>query len=471
MGILRNLLDGWANMVSPSQFEAWADAISDTVDSFVAGGSTAQVRYVSKGGNDATGNGSFTSPYLTIQAAITSITDESATKQYLVYVGPGIFTTPFVMVPWVFIEGESHDATIISPVQANWIGADFAGAAAMTTGIEHCTIGAPLAVNFAAVGSTGAGVFRMFDVSIDGTAVMSFTGATIANICELKDVSRVGAVGAITHTFANIQAWLADCFILSDNMVLTSNLTAILTMRISNVNGGLGTWTVNATGATALFQVLFLGTSIFNPEGGLVITGEFCSVRGGASLARSIVGPDANTTFDYNGTVAGVTKLVGGGFNLIHCVPTANRTYTFNNPSQQGTRVRIKNASPTFFIDVVFPPASITTGSPTYIAPGGYLDLFVGQAFTDIQPVTQAGTIQLVAGISPAIPADITANSRITATPKVFAGAAGVAAALQVDRVVGTRVGGGLFLVKSIALATGAVVVTDGGTYDWEVVN
>jgi len=89
-----------------------------------------------------------------------------------------------------------------------------------------------------------------------------------------------------------------------------------------------------------------------------------------------------------------------------------------------------------------------------------------------VQPYVQGGSNALTNGVSAAlIPADVTANSRITCDLKTFNGAAGIPSALAADRVVGTRAGGGGFKITSYALATGAPVATDQGTYDWSVNN
>lgn len=59
------------------------------------GGPTAsaqQVVYVSKGGSDGLGAGTITNPYLTVQFAVSSISDAATGKRYMVDVGPGAYT-------------------------------------------------------------------------------------------------------------------------------------------------------------------------------------------------------------------------------------------------------------------------------------------------------------------------------------------------------------------------------------------
>ena len=53
--------------------------------------SSVQGVYVAKSGNDTTGDGTIYRPYLTVQKALTSISDATTTKPYAVFVGPGIY--------------------------------------------------------------------------------------------------------------------------------------------------------------------------------------------------------------------------------------------------------------------------------------------------------------------------------------------------------------------------------------------
>lgn len=66
-----------------------------------------QTVHVSKDGSDSFGDGSLTSPYLTINNALSQITDETATKRYLILVHPGVYTeTPITMRPFIDLQSE-----------------------------------------------------------------------------------------------------------------------------------------------------------------------------------------------------------------------------------------------------------------------------------------------------------------------------------------------------------------------------
>lgn len=76
--------------------------------------------YVSKGGNDASGDGSIYRPYLTISKALTSITDASTTKRYQIIVGTGRFDeSDIVLKPWIWLIGAQRTATRITSASTN----------------------------------------------------------------------------------------------------------------------------------------------------------------------------------------------------------------------------------------------------------------------------------------------------------------------------------------------------------------
>ena len=63
--------------------------------------------YVSKGGSDATGDGTISRPFLTIAAGMTAIVDASTAKRYALNLGPGVYSDDFALKPNVWIVGQS----------------------------------------------------------------------------------------------------------------------------------------------------------------------------------------------------------------------------------------------------------------------------------------------------------------------------------------------------------------------------
>jgi hypothetical protein len=88
---------------------------------------------------------------------------------------------------------------------------------------------------------------------------------------------------------------------------------------------------------------------------------------------------------------------------------------------------------------------------------------------TDWIPLTMSGTTTLVNGVSPLIPAYVSATTRIVAGYTNLNGSAGIGtlAALTSDRVNGNP---GSFRIRSLS-PTGAVVATDQSTVEWHIAN
>jgi hypothetical protein len=93
------------------------------------------------------------------------------------------------------------------------------------------------------------------------------------------------------------------------------------------------------------------------------------------------------------------------------------------------------------------------------------VDAIMQAAVDALQKTEQRGTAVLVAGVSAAIAATITANSRIIVTPKDKGASAtiGRLEAPSADRVVGAP---GSFVVRSFT-AAGAAENADVSTFDW----
>lgn len=468
MGVLNDLIESSSHRISRvvnSQLMAWILAISTTVETLVSGtGVQAQTRYVDKGGNDVTGTGSFESPFLTIQRAITSITDATAAKTYSVEVGPGTYIDTFAISPFIYVKGVNQLACILNPTTANWITAGFA-AGAQDAGLSNFTLLTPFVCNFAAVGSTGAGTFMLSQILLGTGGTITAQGNNAANIFSTIDIAAKNAANATYLTLTQIAGVHSGTNLRSGNCVITSTDAYVVVVRAAEVFTG-GSLTVTWTGAnTANFLSVIAGRFLL--PGGLNITGAAASVTSLDVVFATM--PDADTSYSFGAAAVGATVVLPSrARTYIRAALTANRTIQFQGPVAAGTDVIVKNES-AFFISITY-SAGVSGAGTTFIPPFMQVRLWASNGVAwEVDSIVQSGTVVLVNGVSPAIPADITASASITVTPKIFNGAAGVAAALNADRVVGNKGAGGLFVVKSIAQATGAVVATDLGTYDWHV--
>ena len=429
----------------------------------------AQTRYVSKGGSDVAGDGSLAAPFATVEAANVSIADASAAKPYAVNVGPGIFTEVFTCRPFVSIVGTDKLATVLSPVQGQWLHAAFAGAAVIYGCISDCTIGTNFTANFAAVGNTGAAEFYLEDCCLATSVTINVTGNGVSagnrfHMQNCEDLLNPSLVAAVTHTFADLSVILSYWYTSGNNLVISN--ASNTTFTLSRLTGMClsGTFNVTNTGASTCGVLCSTTTQINAQFTTIVGTGARLT---GHVLELSLTAPDADTTFDFSTGTAAAVKLVSGGFNYMLANPTANRTFTWNNPALDGTRVRIKNIS-TNYIAMSGSNIGIVNGPcTTYLGPFDTLDMwFKSGTGWMITNLTQQFTVPLVNGVSAFVPCDLSVPNAIVATLRTWNGAAGVPAALSADRIGGFRASTGGFKISSINPATGAVVATDQGTYD-----
>ena len=127
------------------------------------------IRYVSKNGNDSTGDGSVNKPYLTITAAQNSITDASPTKRYGIIVSAGTYTEIgiFALKANVFIVGTTRDSVRIGATSFA-LASDFSGSADNRSGISQATILNNADFNWTTV-TSAAGKLYFNEVSFNGT--------------------------------------------------------------------------------------------------------------------------------------------------------------------------------------------------------------------------------------------------------------------------------------------------------------
>lgn len=444
------------------------------------GGENFAVRYVSKGGNDATGDGSFFNPFLTIQAALNSITDNAVGKPYVVYVGPGTFATSFTLKAFVVIEGAGPDSTTIAPAAANCLSADFAGAVSVTAGINHCNISTNLVADFSAIGNTGAA--KVFFEHLQLQGLLTLTGAALpaANYALLNDIcwTQFNAKATAISGMSNV-----DMFsVISQfgSLTISADDTAFRDLQGYNCFG-FGTLTITWTGAAAnannALDVVFDNSPQANTSGGggagqPTVTGLgaiYTCVNG-----IKFTSVAANAAIQFNrflgaGSVGVAGDVIGcdQGQNHVIVAAAGDITLILRKPTN-GTRVKLKNQTA---FNVVFDFQGLgTTGDPTYVGPFGYADMFFSSGTWMVQEQEQAGTGVLVNGVSALIPADISASSRPIAQASNLNGSAaiGVLVCLDADKVNGTKAGGGGFKVRSLTLA-GAAVAGDQSSFNWTV--
>jgi hypothetical protein len=425
----------------------------------------AQTRFVSKGGSDATGDGSIFNPFLTVAAALASITDASSAKPYQVNVGPGVFSEAFLYKPFCFVAGAGQLATTISNPNAQQLDASFSAAGTQDTGLSSATVGANLSCDFSAVASPGAGRFFLIDCVVD--ANLTFTGNNSTNRAIIQNSPALKA--GRTYTVTNIAAF-ASASSTQVTWIVNATSTISTFLFVDVITTAL---TINGTSGT---NTAFVIASSFTALASPVFTGDRCSFtcRNGTQ-GLNVAGAD--TQFVIGGTiVAGATHLQAGGkISLVAQGGAAPFTWTFSgNPGNafgNGSEVEIINNAPN---------AMTIAGlgaQPSVLDGGGTLARFVWNAgaWRTVQPHVATGLTTLVAGVSPFIAADLAGwsgvagrSAAITVTLVTPGGTLGKPAVLSADVTPVARSAGGQFRITSLTDA-GVTQVLDTSTYAFSV--
>ena len=330
-----------------------------------------QTKIVAKNGKDATGDGSLAKPFLTIQGAISSITDATSAKPYTVLVSAGVYTETFAIEPWFYVQGLSSQACYLNPTTANWISAAFA-AGTQDAGLSGFTLQRNLTVDFSLVGSTGAGTFKLSDCILGSAVALAFKGNNVGNVAQLSTLLSIGPTSSAL-TLTNITSNVGSCNLRNGTLTMASTDAYATTHRCESLSTGGAvnvTWT-GANTANPLTVVLYSSPLPVNPTT-LSVTGAGANVytRGEVQLA----GPDAATTFSFGRIPNGGTVIgAQGADNSIVASPTLARVYTLEGPGAAGTRLRIVNQSLSA-ITVAY--AAGATGPALVVAAGTTANLY-----------------------------------------------------------------------------------------------
>lgn len=226
----------------PLQLDGSKNIISQAIDlqsSQITNIPPQQIRIVAKNGNDSTGNGSWEKPYLTIKAAIASISDAAVTKNYVVWVMPGRYVeaTGFVFKQNIHVMAQcQNDSGAIGPVRVTVSDASipttFTGAGAHQIILENITFS-----------NTAGGTDFLFTADNTTTATCQLT----VRKCTFPSASG-SSVSVTSGSGGSVIANFDDFCILNGNLNVTgvgSNLNQVVLANNSRVEG---TCTVTAGG-------------------------------------------------------------------------------------------------------------------------------------------------------------------------------------------------------------------------------
>jgi hypothetical protein len=328
---------------------------ADTVDGLNAGqlGSHYQnVVVVAKSGGD----------YVSVQAAIDSITDATAGNPYLVWVAPGVYEEQVTMKPFVHLQGAGQEATIITsaasdsawpPTQATLVLAsdislrdltignngagDYDVALLATAGVARTLVAGVTAqaqgdgMNNYAVYLGGSGV----DITLRQVTALGENGAanyglysTSGAAARLRGGSFIGRGGTLGRGICSTVSTILDAEGITalgesgtSNYGLYNTSGATATLRGGSFTGRLGTSACgiyNGGGGADLEaeSVTALGESGTNFNHGLHNYWGDATLRGGSFTGRG--GTDARGICNSNGATLeteGVTALGESGTN------------------------------------------------------------------------------------------------------------------------------------------------------------
>lgn len=193
-----------------------------------------RIVYVSLGGDDITGDGSECAPYLTINKALSVITDASITKRYEINIGPGTYTEPTIHLKAnVQLVGASTLLTRInSSVDINdpsWTGTVFDD---YRSGFVNLTLLQQMNFDFAAVNSFGGKLFFV-SVNTNSTFVPVFTAISTS----VNQVNIRNSMLANGYTQNGINMTLFSSFVSGGN--ITINTQTLSDTQVHLVGGGI----------------------------------------------------------------------------------------------------------------------------------------------------------------------------------------------------------------------------------------
>lgn len=229
---------------------------------------TDQIVYVTKNGNDTSGNGSFGKPFLTVAAALTSITSASPTKRYVIDIGPGDYSENLTLKANVFLNGHGPLATRItgSTIDINNTTWNVASAD-NRSGAADIAINNVATWDFTAQAGNDSGKLYFWNIRTSGAWT-----ATALNAINQMSVQDAQFFGGLTcngmNTFCSGVAWQSGSIVLNSSALagvgttftavggrITGNITAAwtanlaMTVNLAGLNIGSST-VLTASGAS-----------------------------------------------------------------------------------------------------------------------------------------------------------------------------------------------------------------------------
>lgn len=271
--------------------------------------SNAQMVYVSYlSGSDVTGNGSYDKPYQTVAFAMTTITDASSNKPYVVALQGArqIETTDIFMKPYTFIVGQMQRATYIRINGGGALKPD----ASFATNAGWCGLGnlywggsSPITWDLQALGGSN-NVFVVQNCTLTGTLQFLGRNAGGGDFLEIYTGITLGAV-----TIDSVNTQLQSLEIAGTLSLQNTQSVSGLGFNANNLTMDAAV-TINAVSSATFSNVAWQSASSLTTVGTVALT----SYRGlPPTASRTLSGGTTVTNVDdativpFNGTVSGLS--------------------------------------------------------------------------------------------------------------------------------------------------------------------
>lgn len=291
--------------------------------SFVSTPSLDQNYWVTKQGNDTTGNGSVGQPYLTIAKALSVILDSAPTKRYTINVGPGDYNENLSLKANVFIKGAGPISTRLTGSTLNINDATWnVTSADNRSGFQDMSVNPTCTWDFSAQTNNTDGKLYFYNTRTSGNWTATANNAINQIIVRDTDFFGSWTQNGI-NAFISNSTWQSGA--INVNSSAAVGIPATLTIVGGRITGNItATWTSNS-GVTVNLAGINIGNTtiltasgtscIVNANDGSLPVPSNRSISGGASLnrinddyARGLLAGGGATSID---TISASAPLVG----------------------------------------------------------------------------------------------------------------------------------------------------------------
>ncbi|NBU34063.1 hypothetical protein EBS40_05545 [bacterium] len=348
---------------------------------------TAQVKHVNKSGVDATADGSEQKPYLTIAAAMASISDATPSKRYVIRIGAGAYTEASLAIKSnVFLIGESKESVRITGAVSMGAWTQDNSGSDDRSGFSMVSLLSAVDLNWNTAKSR-AGKIYMNEVVFGSTVNMYGYDNAIAQ----AQFDSCLLFGALTISGINVGVFT--------NNVCYSNITLN-----QHPNGGMAS-ILNAAGGYCAGTVRFNTTvSDFNRRcSGFLrgMTSENLIVDGASSYADcDLVSQGKSSTQKLNnGNLVAINPRISHDLETQMLKPLANNSHNSGDWGKQWyfnfAYVHASAGTEMYLTTTMenYDPAGDTAGRPIWIQPDGYgLKPNVSGGNVEIETAAVSGT-------------------------------------------------------------------------------